>query len=208
MEGYCGNLFDWGSHVLDLLLYFTDDVAPESVFGQIDVEERRHIYGALTETASVTHLHWADGVNATVFTGRGPGHLARFGDNGIVLHGSAGRILIAGGVACVQPFAAPERRIESAVDPRFQVAMGGVDPAIIQGTAEAVADLVHALSEGRRPVLDSRRGLAAAELAFATYESSARRGSVRLPLEATDNALLRGLELGFWEPHGESFGTD
>jgi len=30
---------------------------------------------------------------------------------------------------------------------------------------------------------------------------------VRLPLDTTDNALLRGIELGYWTPQGESFGT-
>jgi predicted dehydrogenase len=207
LEGYCANLFDWGSHILDLLLFFMNDAKPETVFGQIDVDERRHIYGALAETGSVTQLHWSNGVNATVFTGRGPHQLAILGNNGIVLHGTRGRVEIAGGNALVRGFDGSSQSIGTRVHEKFRVEMGGVDATIIQGTADAIDDLVMALETGATPRLDSSHGLAAAELIFSTYESSARRGSVRLPLEVTDNALLRGLEFGYWMPQGESFGT-
>jgi UDP-N-acetylglucosamine 3-dehydrogenase len=207
IEGYCSNLFDWGSHIMDLILFFMADEKPETVFGQIDVDTRRHIYGALTETASVTHLHWPGGMNATVFTGRGPEHLSTMGDTGIVLNGSGGRARIAGGSAVIRGFDGSQLDIESQVQDRYRVEMGGVDPTIIQGTADAIGDLIDALENGTTPVLDSAHGLAAAELIFATYESSARRGSVRLPLEQRDNALLRGLDAGYWAPRGESFGT-
>lgn len=207
LEGYCSNLFDWGSHIMDLLLFFMDDAKPETVFGQIDVDERRHIYGALAETACVTHLHWTSGVNATIFTGRGPERLAAFGNNGIVLHGTDGRVEITGGTATIRGFDGSANLVETTVQNKYRVEMGGVDATIIQGTADAIDDLVNSLETGASPVLDSAHGLAAAELIFATYESSARRGSVRLPLDVLDNALLRGIELGYWTPQGESFGT-
>jgi predicted dehydrogenase len=207
LEGYCANLFDWGSHVLDLLLFLSGDDAPETVFGQIDVDTTRRIYGAVAETASVTHLHWADGRNAVVFTGRGPDHLAVGADTGIVLHGTEGRVEIANSRADVRRFDGTVREIRSRVEERNRVDLGGADATIIQATTDAIADLVAALREGREPELDARHGVAAAELIFATYESSARRGSVRLPLEIDDNPLLRGIEQGYWHPVGETTGT-
>jgi predicted dehydrogenase len=207
LEGYCANLFDWGSHVLDLLLFLSGDDAPETVFGQIDVDTIRRIYGAVAETASVTHLHWADGRNAVVFTGRGPEHLAVGPDTGIVLHGTQGRIEIADSHAVVRTFDGASREFRSRIEERNRVDLGGADATIIQATTEAIADLVEALREGREPALDARHGVAAAELIFATYESSARRGSVRLPLQTDDNALLRGISQGYWTPVGETTGT-
>jgi UDP-N-acetylglucosamine 3-dehydrogenase len=207
VEGYCANLFDWGSHVLDLILFLTGDEEPETVFGQIDVATLRRIYGAIAETASVTHLHWADGRNAVVFSGRGPAHLSVGTDTGMVIHGTDGRIEIANSRAVIRTFDGGLEEIASRIEDRNRVDLGGADATIIQATAEAIADLVEALRDGREPVLDARHGVAAAELIFATYESSARRGSVRLPLDRDDNALLRGIADGYWTPVGETAGT-
>jgi hypothetical protein len=46
-----------------------------------------------------------------------------------------------------------------------------------------------------------------AEIIFATYESSRSRRRVPLPLDPVDNALLSGLERGFWRPAGEQHST-
>ena len=207
LEGYCANLFDWGSHLVDLLLFLTGDFKPDVVFGQIDVATRRFIYGALAETASVTHLHWNTGLNATILTGRDLGMLSVVGNTALVVNGTRGRMLIADGVAELRFFDGSCRRIQSRVDPEFQLEMGGVDHTIIQATADALADLVDCLTSGRTPVLDIAHGLAAAEIIFSTYESSARRGPVVLPLTVDDNALTAGVEKGTWVPVGESFGT-
>lgn len=207
IDGYCANLFDWGSHVLDLIFFYLGDRPAESVLGQIDVTTRRHIYGAVVESASVSHVHWPDGVNAVVFTGRDHDRPGPQGSTGIVVHGATGRIDVFGKTATVHRDDAPTRVIESQVDDRHRVDLGGVDPAIIQATADALADLVGAVESGTTPVLDSTHALAAAELIFATYESSARRAKVTLPLDITDNPLHRGLAKGYWKTEGETFAT-
>jgi UDP-N-acetylglucosamine 3-dehydrogenase len=206
LEGYCANLFDWGSHLVDLILFFCEDECPAQVFGQIDVAERRHVYGALIETASVTYLHWADGRNAAVFTGR-PNHLTRVGHTLLTVQGTDGRLEVTSAGATVRRFDGGCRVISPVLDPEHDVALGGVEPAIIQATALALEDLVQCLETGRQPLLSSAHGLNAAEIIFATYESSATRRPVDLPLGPVDNPLHRGLELGYWSPVGESYGT-
>lgn len=47
----------------------------------------------------------------------------------------------------------------------------------------------------------------AAEVIFATYESSRSRRRVPMPLNPVDNALLSGLAQGFWRPTGEQRST-
>ncbi|GGL97604.1 Gfo/Idh/MocA family protein [Nakamurella endophytica] len=205
-EGYCANLFDWGSHVVDLILFFAGDEGPAQVFGSIDVTERRHVYGALVETAAVSHLYWADGRHATIFTGHVEA-LSREPRNIVVVHGTDGRLEVRGSEVVVRRFDGGGRRIACTVDAEHRVDLHGVDPAVIQGTALALQDLVQCLRSGAEPVLAARHGLAAAEVVFATYQSSALRAPVTLPLTSTDNALLRGLELGYWTPIGESHGT-
>jgi hypothetical protein len=121
--------------------------------------------------------------------------------------GRTGRIEVFGDVATVRADDAPVRRLEAHVDEQFVLDMGGVIPPIIQGTARALAELAASVDDGRELTLDASHGLAAAEVIFATYESSARRGRVELPLDVDDNALVRGLENGYWTPTEEIVST-
>ena len=58
---------------------------------------------------------------------------------------------------------------------------------------EAIADLIDALKTGREPELSGHRALQTAELIFATYESSRRRGRVDLPLDIEDAPFVEML---------------
>ncbi len=200
VEGYCGNLFDWGSHVVDLLFFHQGDVPAEAVLAQIDVAARKRVYGALTETAGVVHIRYANGVNGIVLTGRDYERLSPFGTNGILITGRTGRIEIFDEVATIRSEQGV-RRIEASVDDAYRIDLGGANPFIIQGTSRAIAELARAIDDPDATLtLDATHGLAAAEVIFASYESSARRGRVTLPLDVDDNALERGLELGYWTP--------
>lgn len=205
-QAYCANLFDWGSHSVDLLRLHLGDPQATSVLAQIDVAARKRVYGALTETAGIVKVRFDSGVDAVIVTGRDE-RLHPLGDNGIVLHGTGGRVEIFGGRARVHSDGQAVREIVEDVDPAFALDLGGVDPAIIEQTALALADLVHAAETGAEPVLHARHGLAAAEIIFAAYESSVRRGLVRLPLDVFDNPLQRGLDRGLWAPTTEIVST-
>jgi predicted dehydrogenase len=205
IEGYCPNLLDWGSHILDLILFYRGDAAADWVIGQIDVTTNRYVYGAFVETSSLTQVAWADGVRATVATGREPATPVLNLENnlGLIVQGTRGRLVVRGSECVVRRFGAPDLRFASpfATDPAQWDR--GIDPAIFACTAAAIADLVDGLDTGSEPELSGRRGLAGAELIFATYESSRSRRRVALPLDRHDNALLTGLEQGMWSPTGE-----
>jgi predicted dehydrogenase len=205
IEGYCPNLLDWGSHILDLILFYRGDAAAEWVIGQIDVSTNRYVYGAFVETSSITQVAWPDGVRATVSTGREPATPILNLENGLglIIQGSRGRIVVRGSECLVHRFGADDIRFASpyASDPATWD--HGIDPAIFACTAAAVTDLVDSLDTGNEPELSGRKGLAGAELIFATYESSRSRRRVTLPLDRHDNALLAGLEQQMWSPTGE-----
>ncbi|HEX3790403.1 MAG TPA: Gfo/Idh/MocA family oxidoreductase [Pseudonocardiaceae bacterium] len=205
IEGYCPNLFDWGSHILDLVLFHRDDAVPDWVFGQLDVSVNRYVYGVFVETASLTQIAWPDGVRATVSTGREPHTpvLNPLANLGLIVQGTRGRAVIQGARATLQRFGRDDLVLDSPFDQDTRHWDRGVDPAIVAGTAEAVVDLVECLRTGGTPVLDARHGLRGAELIFATYESSRSRRRVPLPLDRLDNALFTGREQGFWSPVGE-----
>lgn len=205
-QGYCANLFDWGSHTIDLLRLHLGDPSATSVLAQIDVAARKRVYGAPTETAGIVKVRFESGIDAIITTGRDE-PLHPLGDNGIVIQGTRGRVDVFGGRAVIHADGEDPIEIGESVDEEFPIELGGVDPAVIGQTALALADLVRAAETGATPVLDARHGLAAAEIVFAAYESSVRRGLVRLPLDVLDNALQRGLDEGLWRPTTEIVST-
>jgi UDP-N-acetylglucosamine 3-dehydrogenase len=205
IEGYCPNLFDWGSHILDLILFHRGDAAPSWVMGQIDVTVNRYVYDAFVETSSLTQIGWPDGVRATVATGREPHTpvLNPQNDLGLIVQGTSGRVDVRGARCVVRRFGKEDLVLDTPFDTDAGNWDRGVDPAIVAGTQDAVADLVDCLATGRTPVLAAEHGLRGAELVFATYESSRSRRRVPLPLDRGDNALLAGLDQGFWHPTGD-----
>lgn len=205
IEGYCPNLPDWGTHIIDLIFFHLGDMPAAWVFGQVDVTVNRWVYGQVTETSSLTQIGWEDGVRAIIATGREPQTPVRnlANDTGIIIQGTEGRVLVRGADCRIQRFGASEEVVPAPNDRDPETWERGVDPSIVAATVEAVSDLVAALDAGREPALAFRRGRAGAEIVFATYESSRSRRRVELPLDRLDNALLDGLEEGYWSPVGE-----
>jgi UDP-N-acetylglucosamine 3-dehydrogenase len=209
VEGYCPNLPDWGTHIFDLVLFYLGDAPPSWVMGQIDVSVNRYVYNAFAETSSITLVKWESGINATVFTGREPQTpiLNLSNNTGLIIQGTLGRLEARGSRCEIFRFGEETIRFDTPFSTDVSTWDREVDPAIVACTAEAILDLVQSLDAGTEPVLSSRHGLVGAELIFATYESSRSRSRVTLPLERHDNALLAGLEQGFWSPVGEQRST-
>lgn len=205
IEGYCPNLPDWGAHICDLMLFYLDDQSPSWVMGQVDVATRHYVYGLPAETTSLTFMQWPTGVNGLIVTGREPfleqgSLLVR---NGLVVHGTEGRLVVSGARCEVHRFSGTTATLSSPFDRDPSTWERGIDPAIFAATQLAIEDLVTSLESRQEPRLASRHALAGAEMIHATYESARSRCRVRLPLETTDNALVDGLQRGFWRPIGE-----
>jgi UDP-N-acetylglucosamine 3-dehydrogenase len=205
IEGYCPNLFDWGTHILDLVLFHRGDAPASWVMGQVDVTAERYVYGVFVETSSLTQVAWPDGVRAVVSTGREPHTPVLNTENnlGLLIQGTRGRVDVRGARCVVHRFGRGDLVLESPFGTDRRRWDRGVDPAITAGTAEALRDLTGCLRTGGTPVLAAEHALRGAELVFATYESSRSRRRVPLPLDRFDNALLSGVEQGYWRPAGE-----
>jgi UDP-N-acetylglucosamine 3-dehydrogenase len=209
LEGYCPNLPDFGSHIVDLLLFYRDDQPAEWVMGQVDVSVNRYVYGAFAETSSLTQVKWGDGVSAVVATGREPQTplLNRQNNLGILVQGTEGRLDARGARTVVRRYGHDDVVFESPYSRDTASWERRVDPAIVACTAQAIDDLLTSLATGRPATLRSELAIRGAEIIFATYESSRSRRRVELPLEPRDNALLTGLAQGFWQPVGEQRST-
>jgi UDP-N-acetylglucosamine 3-dehydrogenase len=173
------------------------------------VSVNRYVYGAFTETSSLTQVKWADGVNALIVTGREPQTpvLNRANNLGVIVQGTSGRLDARGARCVIRRFGGEDLSFDSPYSRDTSTWERGVDPAIVACTAEAIADLIASLRDGREPALRSEFGVRGAEVIFATYESSRSRRRVPMPLHPVDNALLSGLAQGFWRPTGEQRST-
>jgi UDP-N-acetylglucosamine 3-dehydrogenase len=191
MEGYCSNLFDWGTHWFDMFHYFNEERPALWVMGQIDVSTPRQVFGVPVETSAISHIAWSNEVWGLLITGRAPqpARLSKLVEReGIVIQGTEGRIEV--GVTNGPRLRL--RRFGRQADETPEL------PPTQDATVLSVLDLLHCLETRQEPELASRKALRATELIFATYESSRRRGRVTLPLEIEDSPLLTGLEQGFW----------
>jgi UDP-N-acetylglucosamine 3-dehydrogenase len=209
IEGYCPNLPDWGSHIVDLILFYLGDRPASWVTGQVDVSVNRYVYGAFAETSSLTQVKWADGVSAVITTGREPQTPVLNLENnlGLLVQGTRGRLDARGARCVVHRFGAGDIECTSPFSRDTSTWERGVDPAITACTALAIDNLLASLEAGQPPLLRSELGVRGAEIIFATYESSRSRRRVSLPLDTRDNALVTGLAQGFWQPVGEQRST-
>lgn len=191
MEASCGDMFDWGTHWLDMLQFFNSEADVAWVMGQIDLREERRVFGALVEQQGLCQIFWKNGVRGLLFAG----YEANIGC-AIRLIGSDGTMEIlwdsklqkwSKGDTDWQPVELSEGiHSYSAID-------------------RAAADLIRALDEpGYVPLLTVDNAIKSTEIIFATFESSRRRGRVDFPLNVDDSALLALYAAGEIGPNREA----
>ncbi|MBN1579883.1 MAG: alpha/beta fold hydrolase, partial [Anaerolineae bacterium] len=185
LEGYTGNLYDWGTHWFDMLFFFNGEQPVEWVMGQIDARGGHKIFDVFIEGQGLSTFKWKNGVYGLMATGGEQPF-----DCGIRLVGSEGVIEL-----WVQD--GPALRMKNIeTKGQWQDFDVGVRDAYLKTTVDAVLDAVDALRDGREPLLAGWKALQATEIIFATYESSRKRGRVDLPLEIEDSPLLAMLDAG------------
>ncbi len=189
MEANVGDLYDGGTHWVDLLNYMNDETPAAWVIGQIDGREERFAFGAPLEWQGLCQVKYRNGVYGLFVTGVEVGQ-----DMGcsIRLIGEDGVIEIA-----YQPNPGPMLRYWkrglsdwAAVDCEGETLHG---PGYID---RAIADVVRCLKEGTTSELCAANAMSATEIIFACYESSRRRARIDLPLDIDDSPILSMIENG------------
>lgn len=182
LEGFCSNMFDWGTHWFDMFFFYLDQTPADWVMAQVDYTVPREVFGVPVDTCGMSYIHYTNDVFGLLITGEEMG-----GDCQNRIVGSEGIITV------------------NSREPRLSLLRYGRDWEHVSLEGEAphadptvatIFDLSDALTTGREPELSGRKALAATELIFATYESSRSRGRVDLPLTTTDSALASMIERG------------
>jgi predicted dehydrogenase len=190
MEAFCPDLFDWGTHWFDMMFMYNDETPAEWVIGQIDIRGHRNVFGVIHEGQGLSHIQWSNGVQGLLIAGGQTMAKARETV-------AANRLIGSEGVIEVGVREGPQLRYHNlASGGRWQeVAMTDTIHGQ-QHHIDAILDVVEALKNRREPELSGQRALRAAELSFASYESSRRRGRVDLPLDIEDSPLPAMLDAG------------
>ena len=190
MEGFCPDLYDWGTHWFDMMFFYNDETPARWVIGQMDARGGPAVFGVTLDAQGLSWFQFENGVQGLLVTGRGD-----FAQQDDLTMGN--RLIGTDGTIEVGVKDGPSLRFRNA-DTGGQWQAVEVDDHIHSGdhAIEAVLDLVDALKSGREPELSGHRALRATELSFATYESSRKRGRVDLPLTIDDSPLASMLEAG------------
>jgi len=187
VEGYCSNLFDWGTHWFDMFFFYNDDQPAKWVMGQIDCSEVRKVFGVPVERYGLSYIVWQNGLTGLLVTG---------GDGSGICQN---RLIGTKGIIEVGVPKGPALRVLSEGKEWVVPNLSDITPPH-NATVLSVLDLIDALKTGREPELSGRKALQATELIFATYESARRRARIYLPLDIEDSPLLSMLESGVVGP--------
>jgi predicted dehydrogenase len=183
IEGNCNDMYDWGTHWLDMFFFYNNETPAEWVIGQIDSRTERKVFGVALENQGVCDFRFKNGVRGLLQTGR---------DN---YEPAAHRLIGTEGIVEVR-WDAPYVRYMSNKTTGWQIVEQPDHLHGPNGVERAMADIVDALATGRDSMLDAHNAIRATEVIFATYESSRRRARIDLPLTIEDNPFLSMLEKG------------
>jgi predicted dehydrogenase len=192
IEAQCGDMYDWGTHWLDMMQFFNNETPIAWVIGQIDSRKENRVFGARMENQAVCHFKWENDVRGLLITG----FEAKI-DAALRVIGERGTLEVLWNQPCL--------RVRTDGEPKWRVIP--TEEGLHNGVAidRACADLVRALDEpGHKLLLSVDSAIKHTEAIFATYHSSLYRGRVDLPLTDDGNAFLQMLDDGVIGPERRS----
>ena len=172
------NLFDYGTHSIDLANAFTGDVDTRWVLANVDCRAPARWFDIHTENHALAMWETTTGVYCLASSGDGAEavgcHHRLIGTDGVIELGVDGTPL----------------RLRGREDRAWQTVDTGGDTMHGPGYVErAIGDIVDSVRTGRRSTLDATNALRTTEIIFAAYESARRQGRADLPLTIEDNPL-------------------
>ena len=185
------DLFESGTHQMDICSYMAGDVPGAWVLGNVDYREAELAHGVHIEDQALGLWKYRNGVYGLASTGDGEDAIGCH----VRLRGTGGTIEIR--------FFGEEKVVVYTGGDREVVECPS--PPRIQGVA---ADLIACLETGEEPRTSANNTMVATEIMYSIYESSRRRGRVDLPLRVPDNPLIDMLETGALQPAGLDTVTD
>jgi predicted dehydrogenase len=187
--GSPNDVYDTGTHWIDLGGMYAGEVPATWVIGQIDYRSERLVFGMHGENQALASWRYANDITAIMASGAGAPTI-----------GCSHRLVGTAGVIEVGVHNGPLLRVR-----RDGAGWETIDTGdeTLHGPGyhtRAIVDAIDALLTGREPQLSARRALNATEIIFAIYESSRRRARIDLPLTIQDNPIMSMVAAGDLRP--------
>lgn len=187
--GCPGDIYDTGTHWIDMCGMYVDEQPAQWVMGQIDYRTERRVFGMHSETQALAQWRYPDGIVGLLASGAGKDTV-----------GVSHRLIGTTGMIEVGVPDGPLLRVQRSGN-GWETIDTGEENLHGPGYHErGIADTLESLATGREPQLSAHRALNATEIIFAIYESSRRRARVDLPLQIQDNPLTSMVESGDLHP--------
>lgn len=179
------NLFDFGSHLIDLCTYFHPTGDTEWVICQIDYHTENVRYGTHNENQAIANWRYDDGVDAILASGND----ANLVDCLVRIVGTEGSLDL-----WPQGDNSPPLLINRD---------GETEPVEVGEGAmlrDAIDHLVDCHDTGETPIIAAHETLKAMKVIFGCWESARKRSRVGFPLDITGNPLEAMIENGALTP--------
>lgn len=180
------NLFDFGSHLIDVCNGLNREQKPEWVLCQVDYSVENVRYGSHNENQALAMWEYENGVHTLLSTGSG-GEMI---DCLVRVHGTEGTLEL--WPPCEHDICV---RRDRDTEPEKVHCEDETRPIF-----GAIEDVVSSLDEDTHPNLHASNVLITNEIIFACWESVRRSGRVELPLDIEDNPLQALVDSGELDP--------
>ncbi|WP_440009674.1 Gfo/Idh/MocA family protein [Halomicrococcus sp. SG-WS-1] len=170
------NLFDFGSHLIDICNGINAECEAEWALCQVDYREENVRYGSHNENQALALWRYENGVHAILSSGVGHESVRCY----VRVRGTKGTVEL-------WPDEGPELRVRQTGEEEFE-AYDVEEPyeTMLHG---AVREVVDCLESGETPDIGAENVLTANEIIYGCWESARRRGRVEFPLDIADNPL-------------------
>jgi predicted dehydrogenase len=182
------NLYDYGTHLIDLVNGYNGERGAEWVLGQVHYDDENVRYGVHNENQAVALWGYDNGVHA--FTGTGS-------DTGSKAMGCHVRLVGTEGTIEVNPDTDAYLRYRSHDTDGWLESKPESDTHDI---TRAIEHVLATLGTGEDNRLSAERALRATEIIFSAWESARTHQRIDLPLEFGGNALTEMVESGDLTP--------
>jgi predicted dehydrogenase len=196
------NLYDSGTHHIDMQGFFNDQKRAVWAMAQIDYRTETLVFGSHNENIAYAVWKYENGVFGQCLTGPP--------DAAAAVVGAYDKLIGTGGMIEVAPMVDESPRPLLRIKRRGSAKWENVDT---EGEGlhsrsddpfayhkRSVAHAVECLANGMEPEHGAKNALGATEIIFACWESARRRGMVELPLDIEDNPLAQMVESGALKP--------
>lgn len=179
------NLFDFGSHLIDLCTHFHSTGDPEWVLCQVDYHTENVRYGTHNENQAIANWQYDDSVETILASG-----------DGVSLVGPLVRIV--GTEGSLDLWSQGDDAPSLLVNRNGETVPVEVGEAVMLHSA--IDHLVGCLDTGETPIIDASETLKAMKIIFGCWESVRKRSRVDFPLDIADNPLEAMIENGVLTP--------